>query len=267
MDAAAIGNSIALQLATNRDRLRAAWESSAPVRHFTLDDLLPAGEALEIFRRMPGTDRLTKKKSLRESKWVGVDLERYDPIVGACLLAFQDPRVLKEIAAITGIDGMRGDPSLYASGVSLMEQHDFLNPHLDNSHDGDQREYRVLNLLYYVSPEWTLENGGNLELWTSKLDTPNVVLSKFNRMVVMETSAASWHSVQPVRADARRYCISNYYFAPHPARGAEYRNVTSFRGRPEQPLRRLLLWCDSFTLNLAGRLFPALLRRNPHRRR
>ena len=48
-----------------------------------------------------------------------------------------------------------------------MGRNGFLNPHIDNSHDGDIRLYRALNLLYYVFPSWQRSNGGNLELWDS----------------------------------------------------------------------------------------------------
>lgn len=45
-----------------------------------------------------------------------------------------------------------------------MAKDNFLNPHLGNSHDKDRECYRVLNLLYYVTPNWSHEQGGNLEL-------------------------------------------------------------------------------------------------------
>jgi Rps23 Pro-64 3,4-dihydroxylase Tpa1-like proline 4-hydroxylase len=41
----------------------------------------------------------------------------------------------------------------------------YLNPHIDNSHDKFRADYRVLDLLYYTSPDWQVEFGGSLELW------------------------------------------------------------------------------------------------------
>jgi Rps23 Pro-64 3,4-dihydroxylase Tpa1-like proline 4-hydroxylase len=266
LTAAAIAHEVAARLQSDAPRLREQWRSSRPVRHFIVDDVLPPDEVEEVFRNVPPRERLTHKKSLRESKWVGVDVDHYHPAIGAHLFAFQEPEVVRAVAAITGIDDMVADPSLYASGISLMAKGDFLNPHLDNSHDGDQRNYRVLNLLFYVTPHWTLQNGGNLELWTSALDQPVVVESRFNRLVVMATSDQSWHSVQPVVACGARVCLSNYYFAPEPAADHAYRNVTSFRGRPGEPVKKVLLRADSAILNFIGKLMPSLLRRNPHRR-
>ena len=56
------------------------------------------------------------------------------------------------------IDNLEFDETLYAGGISLMKNKDFLNPHLDNSHDKDKKKYRRLNLLYYVTPDWKYEN-------------------------------------------------------------------------------------------------------------
>ena len=50
-----------------------------------------------------------------------------------------------------------------------MKKNQFLNPHLDNSHDKDRSRWHVLNLLYYVTPNWQEDFGGNLELWTNGL--------------------------------------------------------------------------------------------------
>jgi Rps23 Pro-64 3,4-dihydroxylase Tpa1-like proline 4-hydroxylase len=261
-----IAEKIAARLRKDEAALRRQWSQSVPVRHFVVDNLLSPSEAEEVYRNRPASDLLKKKQSLRESKWVGVEIDRYDPSIGECLLAFQHPEVLAAVAAITGVQTLHPDPSLYASGISVMEQNDFLNPHIDNSHDGDQKQYRVLNLLYYVSPDWKLSNGGNLELWTPDLKTPTVVESCFNRLVVMGTTNKSWHSVQRVTAPSPRVCISNYYFANAAIGGTDYRNVTSFRGRPEETMKRILLRADSALLNAVGKVFPFLLTRNKHRR-
>ena len=95
----------------------------------------------------------------------------------------------------------------------MMGADDFLNPHIDNSHDSKRETYRRLNLLYYITPDWSAENGGNLELWDKKVQNPKQIVSHFNRLVVMETNKKSWHSVEPVSVERGRCCISNYYFS------------------------------------------------------
>lgn len=261
-----IAAQIARRIREARAEMSAQWSRSAPVRHCFVDDLLPREQVLSLYEQLPPESQLVRKESLREHKAVGVDLERYAETVGAHLLAFQDPEVVAAIAEVTGLAALEPDPSLYASGISLMRRGDFLNPHLDNSHDGDQRLYRALNLLFYITPDWRLENGGNLELWTPELKSPAVIESRFNRLVIMGTDDRSWHSVQHVVADRSRVCLSNYYFSAVSPSGYEYRNVTSFRGRPEDGWKRIVLRVDAAMLNVIGRMFPALLTRNKHRR-
>ena len=146
-----------------------------------------------------------------------------------------------------------------------MGQGNFLNPHLDNSHNNDRSLYRVLNLLYYVTPDWQQGNGGNLELWPAGTKAePLTIVSRFNRLVVMTTGPDSWHSVSEVRIDTPRCCVSNYYFSEHPVGDKEYFRVTTFRGRPEQPLRDMVLRADAALRQGIRALKPAGLVRTTH---
>lgn len=257
---------ICQRLSENMEFLRGEWTRSKPVKHFFIDDLLPKDFALEIASNFPQPGQLKKLSSIRESKKVGVDIEKYNPLIGEILYAFQDSSVLKIVSDITGLSSLSADPSLYASGVSLMEKGDFLNPHLDNSHDGDKKLFRVLNILYYVSPSWDLTNGGNLELWEPGIKNGNEIFSKFNRLVVMATDRFSWHSVNEVLVNSSRYCVSNYYFSPNPPSGKQYFHVTTFSGRPDESGKGLLLRVDGVIRNAVRRVFPKGFVATTHRR-
>ena len=69
----------------------------------------------------------------------------------------------------------------------------------------------------------------------------------------METNKTSWHSVSKVSANRPRCCISNYYFSEISPDGEEYFNVTSFLGRPEQPIRRIAGVIDNALRNFVSR--------------
>jgi Rps23 Pro-64 3,4-dihydroxylase Tpa1-like proline 4-hydroxylase len=173
-------------------------------------------------------------------------MNKYAPLGEEALFAFHDQRIIDKVSHITAMTELHADPLLYAGGLSLMGRDNFLNPHLDNSHNNSRSEYRVLNLLYYTSPGWAEQNGGNLELWPDGLKAkPLTIESRFNRLVVMTTGPESWHSVSRVKIDAPRCCVSNYYFSPCPVGGKDYFRVTTFRGRPEQPVRDLVLRADA----------------------
>lgn len=139
----------------------------------------------------------------------------------------------------------------------MMAKDHFLNPHLDNSHDKERERYRVLNLLYYVSEDWGMKDGGNLELWPQGSNESQITVeSRFNRLAVMITNSQSWHSVSPVKANRLRCRVSNYYFSKHPAEGKGYFHITTFRGRPEQLLRDAALRIDSALRMGVRKLFP-----------
>lgn len=265
LDRRTLGHLIANRLAAECDALKARWQASQPVQHVIIDNLLPPDLAARIRSNFPNLDLLMQRSSLRERKKVGVELSKYDPMIGAILYAFQQPEVVKIVTEITGVDEMTPDPTLYASGLSAMLEGDFLNPHLDNSHDGDGEHYRVLNLLYYVSPNWKLENGGNLELWDEKITQPTPVAALFNRLVLMRTDKASWHSVNKVVVPEARLCVSNYYFAPQAPGGEQFSHVTTFAGRPEEKMKRALLRVDGAARNIVKKMLPFLQRKSKHR--
>lgn len=213
--------------------------------HFaTIDDLLPEATARRIADAFPPVDEMRLMKTFREFKYTSKALEKFDPLIADITFAFQDKRVIDKVAELTGIRDAAGDPHLYAGGISAMKRGHFLNPHIDNSHDGDQKYYRVLNLLYYITPDWKVENGGNLELWDEKVKTCVEIPSLFNRLVLMATNDKSWHSVNEVNSDGRRLCISNYYFSPHSPNGYETSHITYFMARPEQKFRRIVSKLD-----------------------
>jgi Rps23 Pro-64 3,4-dihydroxylase Tpa1-like proline 4-hydroxylase len=136
-----------------------------------------------------------------------------------------------------------------------MFKDDFLNPHIDNSHDAKRERYRRLNLLYYVSPDWKIENGGNLELWDSSITKPLTITALPNRLAVMETNNKSWHSVSRVTADKPRCCVSNYYFSKISPDNKSYFHVTSFSGRPEESLKRIVGLADNSVRNILSKVF------------
>ena len=227
--------------------------SEVGVRYFTFDNLLPISVAHQIFAAFPSHESMRFMNSFRERKYTSKSFENFDPLMADITFALQDTQIIKIIEQITGINNQIPDPSLYAGGLSAMDKAHFLGPHIDNSHDGDRNNYRTLNLLYYVTPDWKAEYGGNLELWDSKVRRNMTIVSAFNRLVVMETNPWSWHSVSKVESDRMRCCVSNYYFSPFSPTGIDYFNVTEFTARPDQKVRKIISWADK-KLRTAARL-------------
>lgn len=239
--------------------------SKNAIGYFFIDDLLPVEIANQFNLVFPKSEDMVLKKSLREDKYVAAQMNLYHPILEEIIYAFQDERIVKLVGEICNINEIFPDQNLYAGGISMMGYKQFLNPHLDNSHDKDRAFWRVLNLLYYVTPNWKESYGGNLELWPEGLQKNQITIhSKFNRLVVMVTHDKSLHSVSPVVFNGFRCCVSNYYFSKKPIFETSKFHVTSFRGRPEQKIIDIVLQLDSFLRMNIRKIFKKGIKENPH---
>lgn len=240
-------------------------ENSSSIGFFYVDNLLPEEIALEIHQSFPSLEETVKRKNLKELKYTAFQMDKYDTLLEEITYAFQDPEIVALITEICGLTTVFPDENLYAGGLSLMEKGNFLNPHLDNSHDKDRNRWRVLNLLYYVTPDWKLENGGNLELWPKGIKNEAVtVVSKFNRLAVMATHQNSWHSVSKVEKKAIRCCVSNYYFSDKPLLDSDQFHITTFRGRSSEKVKDVILQIDNTLRSGLRKIFKKGVRENPH---
>ncbi|MGK0413997.1 MAG: Rps23 Pro-64 3,4-dihydroxylase Tpa1-like proline 4-hydroxylase [Polaribacter sp.] len=266
MNRVEIAKFICHQLEKNKEVLKDQFlKSKESIGFFYLDDLLPEALALEIHSKFPALEKTVKRKSLREYKFTAYQMNAYDALLEEVIYAFQDKKVIELVTEICSLKQVFGDEFLYAGGLSLMKKGSFLNPHLDNSHDKERSRWRVLNLLYYVTPNWSLENGGNLEIWPRGLKQPQTTIeSKFNRLVVMTTHQKSWHSVSKVQKDAIRCCVSNYYFSEEPLLKSDEFHITTFRGRSSEQVKDVLLQIDNSLRSGLRKIFKKGIRENPH---
>jgi Rps23 Pro-64 3,4-dihydroxylase Tpa1-like proline 4-hydroxylase len=241
---------IVKKLHDNKESLRTDFSRERPIkvaRCFALDNLLPTEIAETIYANFPKPSKMTMLHSYGELKLKYSHIKNTSALLQDLHHAFQDTRVVAVVEEITGIKNQLPDKSRLAGGISSLLKGHYINPHLDNSHDIDKKLYRTVNLLYYVSPNWKLENGGNYELWDESVNNRIIFPSFFNRLVVMETNRKSWHAVNPVLCDKPRCCVFNYYFSEHSPEGEDYFHTASslffnplIKPRPEQKIRRKL---------------------------
>ncbi len=208
-------------------------------RHFVLDNLLPTELAESIYASFPQSNDMRSLSISGKLKLKYSHLRDVPSILQDINFAMQDPKIVAVIEDITEIKNQIPDPSPYAGGISTLLKGYYINPHLDLSHDVDSKYYRTVNVLYYVSPNWQVEYGGNYELWDCAIKNRIVVPNFFNRMLVMETNRSSWHAVNTVTSDEPRCCVFNYFFSEQSPEGEDYFfKGISYRARPEQKVRR-----------------------------
>jgi len=266
LDQKEISDLIFKSINAKKSELKVEYKASEKqIGHFYIDNLLPSELAKKCHQVFPDKSEMRCLKSIREYKYVSAQMDNHHALLEAVIYAFQNEKVVNLLGEICNIESLYADQSLYAGGLSLMAQKNYLNPHLDNSHDADRERWRVLNLLYYVTPDWQLSDGGHLELWPDgPKKAPVLIESKFNRLVVMATHDLSWHSVNQVKANRARCCISNYYFSDKPLKNNDKFHVTKFRGRPEDTFTNLVLDADAGLRMLVRRIFKNGIRKNPH---
>ncbi len=253
------------KLSSNFENLKSNFRIKGQINSCYLDDLLPDEICHLIYEAFPSPNEMASHKSIRENKNVAAQMDKYNPLLEEIVFAFQDPKIVELIGKITGLEDLMPDENLYAGGISLMSKGNFLNPHLDNSHDNERKQYRVLNLLYYVTPNWELNNGGNLELWDYGISSAaRTIHAKFNRLVIMITNKSSIHSVSKVVEVGNRCCVSNYYFSNKPAENCEYFHVTSFYGRPNEPIKKIVLTVDNFLRQLIRKIYGKRITETKH---
>jgi hypothetical protein len=92
-----------------------AKEQFARQSYFVVDDLLPEDLARRIHLAFPDPSTMMLRKSIRELKYVTSQMDECDPLLDGIVFAFQDRRVVDEIAAITGLEQVEADEKLYAA--------------------------------------------------------------------------------------------------------------------------------------------------------
>jgi Rps23 Pro-64 3,4-dihydroxylase Tpa1-like proline 4-hydroxylase len=243
------------------DEYAASFRTAKPHRHLVIDDFLNEEVALKAYQEFPKMEEMDRLKDLRQYKAQDPNIAKFNPIFKDIIFEhIQSERLISILTKITGMPNLHPDPKLYASGLAQGENGSFLNVHIDNSSHPDEPWYRRLNLLVYLNPNWTEEKGGHFELWSPDMKESVAILPKFNRMMIFATDRQSWHghrSVITSDGDTRK-SINIYYFSPQSPEGdgEDYYHVTSFRGRKDETMNKILYPVDNLIRTVVRKLRP-----------
>lgn len=265
MDRVEIADLIVARLEWGLSDIKDDFRTGPGIPTCQIMDLLPVEIATRIYAAFPDSGQLMLKRSIKENKLVGAQMDQFDPLLEEAVFAFQDARVVRLVGEITGLELLEPDSDLYAGGISEMKRGSYLRPHLDNSHDKDRQRYRALNLLYYVTPDWRESYGGSLQLWDDGPDgEPRTIPSLFNSLVIMITNKSSWHSVNEVQHEGSRRCVSNYFFSRVCPDETEYFHATSFRAERARGLSDLVMRADNSLRTKVLETLGGRIWKNPH---
>src|SRR5258708_32965478 len=103
LDRSSMAREIGRRLDEQCQQLVNDWKCSAPINYFVIDDVLPDQWAHLIREAFPSGDRMVRKSSLRELKYVAAQMNDYHPLLEESIYAFQMPEIVSRVEEITGL--------------------------------------------------------------------------------------------------------------------------------------------------------------------
>jgi len=151
------------------------------------------------------------------------------------------------LSTLTGIEGLRADPTLEGGGLHQSQRGGYLNIHADFTVHPHKRNWRRrVNLLVYLNEGWQPEYKGDLELWTRDMKECRQKISPiFNRVVIFNTDEDSYHGLpEPIQCpeDMTRKSIALYYFTEE--KTTPKKRATNYRARPGDGIKSFFIWLD-----------------------
>lgn len=130
--------------------------------------------------------------------------------VGAATQAYRDRlealRLTMNRRLFLGLQGFEGHFAIYPAGA-------FYKAHLDQ-HRGTSN--RVVTAILYLNPDWELEHGGRLKLWTTpgRADGHHEWIEPRMGTLVVFLSADYWHEVEV--AQRQRHSLTGWFRVESP---------------------------------------------------
>ena len=127
------------------------------------------------------------------------------PVVSAAVKMFSSQQFSSLMSAITGI---RLKPGAVDISASLYEKTDYLLCH------DDQLEGRKMAFILYLSKSFAAADGGALVFLSKKSSHPDKKVVAYpplqNSLMFFAVSKKSWHEVEEVLTDRKRYTIGGW---------------------------------------------------------
>jgi Rps23 Pro-64 3,4-dihydroxylase Tpa1-like proline 4-hydroxylase len=245
-----------VRLYAEAEAIRAQWADTSVIqtRHFVLDGLIDSPDLTrsmhEAFLRR--SERLSVQDSVWQKRKTYAGPADCDPVLVGLANAFSDPKVAAVFSYLLDLDPISAGRGAIGGELIVMGRGDHASPFIDASHSDCGGKIRRLKLFYFTSPDWEESKGGILEIWDSKIATAKAIVPAAGRLVVMETSETSWHSLGTVMANRHLCLLTTSYFSET---GGKTRKAyaSRFSGLPGEKGRRILGYTGGAIRNLLYR--------------
>ena len=225
-----ISPSVIAKAAAYRER----FQTAQPFKHVCIEDFFTDGTAEALLRDFPPFDREFARNEFGEygGKAVVSDIQHISRFYGEIYRYLLSPEFLSAMSAVTGIEDLHGDPTLFGGGTHENVNGQELDCHVDFNFQLEGGFHRRANLLLYLNKEWDPAWGGAIELHSDPRQPETDRFSEFNvtfnRAVIFETNEYSWHGFRKIqlpqdRLHLSRKCLSIYLYTkerpPHEIAG------------------------------------------------
>jgi 2OG-Fe(II) oxygenase superfamily len=206
----AIGDHLVSQSA---ELLSSVFKSASPFPHVVIDLELDPALLLEFpGAAWPEWDRYGDGH--QKGKRICSKLSHIPFALRSMIEELHSSEVLTWLETVSGINALIPDPHLEGGGLHASEAGGILRTHTDFHSYRRLDVSRRLNLLVYLNDDWSLADGGALQLHQKGSNTPErEVVPIFGRVVIFETNDRSPHGfMTPIAAGKTRQSVALYYY-------------------------------------------------------
>lgn len=235
--------------------LNEQYVNADPYPHIILENFLNENTLGKVVRAFPPVtdERWIHYIHYNEKKHGLTKFGAFPEVIRQVISTLNSDEFVHGLSLITGIPGLKADPTLDGGGLHQSKPGGFLNIHSDfTSHPHKPQWRRRVNVLVYLNENWAEEYGGNLELWDRQMNScVRSVSPLFNRCVIFSTDETSFHGhPHPLNCPEgmTRKSIALYYYSEEA--GHITSRATRYKARPEDGPRKIFIQLDNQMLIL-----------------
>jgi hypothetical protein len=177
--------------------LAQSYKTAEPFPHIVIDNFLDLNVATSLREAFPDStgDEWIRYDSSTDRKLGLKSILSLEPDVRRILYELGGAEMIQFLQQLTGIEGLLSDPWFRGGGLHQTLPGGYLKVHADfNKHQTLNLDRRLNVIIYLTHNNWIDEYGGHLELWDRGMKgAKQRILPIFNRCVVFETSATTYH--------------------------------------------------------------------------
>jgi Rps23 Pro-64 3,4-dihydroxylase Tpa1-like proline 4-hydroxylase len=199
--------------------LKKKFLNAIPFEHIVIDNFLNETYANELYNLFPNKfDNWYNYENPIEVKYAYDDIDRLDEKMKKYFYLLSSDKIVNIFRHITDIKDLTFDEYLHGAGLHCHPRSGKLNVHLDYEKHPLSGKERRLNIIYFLTKDWSDEWNGQNELWDK--DAKSCVVKtniRFNRAIIFKTNDISWHGLPNkilCPEDQFRKSLAFYYVSP-----------------------------------------------------